>query len=227
MKILRINASPHSESSHGYRFTDEIISMLRERAAHAASPIKMIERDLAAAPLPPLARDYARAVTSRTPDNAQFDVSEQLISEIETTDALIVNTPMHNFTVPAALKLWIDYALRIHRTFASTPEGKVGLMRDRPTIVIVGSGGMHSGERARQPDFLTPYLRYALGAIGIHSVRFLLLQGLVMGEAAVAEAIDAARNQLTGDAVFAALTSLATKAADSACITASTPARSA
>ncbi len=140
------------------------------------------------------------------------------------TDALIINTPMHNFTVPAALKLWIDYALRIHRTFASTPEGKVGLMRDRPTIVIVGSGGVHSGERARQPDFLTPYLHYALGSIGIHSVQFLLLQGLVMGEATVAEALDAARVQLTRDAVFA---SLATQAASSASMAASTAAQSA
>jgi FMN-dependent NADH-azoreductase len=131
---------------------------------------------------------------------------------------------MHNFTVPAALKLWIDYTLRIHRTFASTPEGKVGLMRDRPSMVIVGSGGVHSGERARQPDFLTPYLRYALGSIGIQSVQFLLLQGLVMGEATVAEALDAARAQLTGDAVFASLAALA---AGNATATAGPAARSA
>ncbi|MGF6779729.1 FMN-dependent NADH-azoreductase [Paraburkholderia sp. GAS334] len=222
MKILLINASPHGEASHGYRFADEIVGMLREHAAPAASAIKVIERDLAAAPLPPVARDYARAITSRMPDKAQFDVSEQLIGEIETTDALIINTPMHNFTVPAALKLWIDYTLRIHRTFAATPEGKVGRMRDRPTIVIVGSGGVHSGERARQPDFLTPYLRYALGSIGIHSVQFLLLQGLVMGEATVAEALDAARVQLTGDAVFA---SLAAQAAGSASMAAGTTAQ--
>lgn len=216
MKILLINASPHGEESHGYRFADEIVGVLREHTAPAAADIEVIERDLAAAPLPPVSRDYARAVTSRTPDRALFDVSEQLIDEIETTDALIINTPMHNFTVPAALKLWIDYTLRIHRTFASTPEGKVGLMRDRPTIVIVGSGGIHSGEHARQPDFLTPYLRYALGTIGIHSVQFLLLQGLVMGEATVAEALDAARAQLTGDAVFASLAAQATRSASMA-----------
>lgn len=224
MKILLINASPDGEASHGYRFADEIVGMLREHTAPAASAIKVIERDLAAAPLPPVARDYARAITSRMPDKAQFDVSEQLIGEIETTDALIINTPMHNFTVPAALKLWIDYTLRIHRTFASTPEGKVGLMRDRPTIVIVGSGGVHSGERARQPDFLTPYLHYALGSIGIHSVQFLLLQGLVMGEATVAEALDAARVQLTGDAVLALL---AAQAAGSASMATGTAAQSA
>ncbi|CDY79376.1 FMN-dependent NADH-azoreductase [Caballeronia glathei] len=196
MKILFLNASPHGETSHGYRLALEMIGMLQERGAPEASRIEVIERDLAAAPLPPIARDYARAITSRTPDPRMFDLSEQLIEEIETTDMLIVNTPMHNFTVPAALKLWIDYVLRIHRTFASTPDGKVGLMRDRPGFVIVGSGGFHTGERARQPDFLTPYLRYALGSIGIHSVHFLALQGLVMGDEAVGSALNLARAEL-------------------------------
>ncbi|MEX3815242.1 FMN-dependent NADH-azoreductase [Paraburkholderia sp. BR13439] len=222
MKILLINASPHGEASHGYRFAAEIVGMLREHAAAAASAIKMIVRDLAAAPLPPVSRDYARAITSRMPDKSQFDISEQLIGEIETTDALIINTPMHNFTVPAALKLWIDYTLRIERTFAATPEGKVGRMHDRPTIVIVGSGGVHNGEHARQPDFLTPYLRYALGSIGVHNLEFLLLQGLVMGEATIAEALAAARNQLTGCSVFA---SLAAQAAGSASVAARTAAQ--
>ncbi|KWK48274.1 FMN-dependent NADH-azoreductase [Burkholderia stagnalis] len=205
MKILLINASPHGAASHGFRFADEIVDMLRARVAPGAAAIDVTERDLATLPLPPVARDYARAITSRTPDTAQFDLSEELIGEIEATDALIVNTPMHNFTVPAALKLWIDYVLRIHRTFASTPDGKVGLMRDRPTVVIVGSGGFHRGARARQPDFLTPYLHYALGSIGIRDVQFLLLQGLVAGEAAVAEALDTARAELAGGSVFAAL----------------------
>jgi hypothetical protein len=33
---------------------------------------------------------------------------------------------MHNYTVPAVLKAWIDQIVRIHRSFASTPAGKVG-----------------------------------------------------------------------------------------------------
>ncbi|SAK45555.1 (Acyl-carrier protein) phosphodiesterase [Caballeronia calidae] len=198
MKVLFINASPHGEASHGYRLALEMIDTLRKNAR-----VDIVERDLAAMPLPPITRDYARAITSRHPDASQFDISEQLIREIETTDALIINTPMHNFTVPAGLKLWIDYVLRIHRTFASTPEGKVGLMRDRPTFVIVGSGGFHCGEHARQPDFLTPYLRYALGSIGLKSMHFLLLQGLVRGDEAVNEALQAARNEIARHALFA------------------------
>ncbi|BCQ27229.1 NAD(P)H-dependent oxidoreductase (plasmid) [Caballeronia sp. NK8] len=198
MKVLFINASPHGDASHGYQLALEMIEMLRKTAR-----VEIVERDLAAAPLPPITQDYASAITSRQPDATRFDVSEQLIREIETTDALIINTPMHNFTVPAALKLWIDYVLRIHRTFAATPEGKLGLMRDRPAFVIVGSGGFHSGEHARQRDFLTPYLRYALGSIGLQNLHFLLLQGLVHGHDAVAEALRSARDEIARHALFA------------------------
>ncbi|SAK52440.1 (Acyl-carrier protein) phosphodiesterase [Caballeronia hypogeia] len=198
MKVLFINASPHGAASHGYRLALDMIDTLRRN-----SRVETIERDLVAKPLPPITSDYARAITSRAPDASQFDVSEQLIREIETTDALVINTPMHNFTVPATLKLWIDYVLRIHRTFAATPEGKIGLMRDRPAFVIVGSGGFHSGEHARQCDFLTPYLRYALGSIGLQSLHFLLLQGLVRGDEAVAEALRSAREHIARHALFA------------------------
>lgn len=198
MKVLFVNASPHGEASNGHRLAREMIGTLG-----TTTRVGVIERDLAAHPLPPITADYARAITSRDPDASQFDVSEQLIREIESTDALIINTPMHNFTVPAALKLWIDYVLRIHRTFAATPEGKVGLMRDRPAFVIVGSGGFHAGEHARQPDFLTPYLGYALGSIGLKSLNFILLQGLVRGDDAVTEALQVARNEIARHALFA------------------------
>ncbi len=53
------------------------------------------------------------------------------------SDALLISTPMHNFTVPAALKLWIDFVLRVGRTFKSTAEGKFGLLADRPALVLV------------------------------------------------------------------------------------------
>ncbi|WP_186015565.1 FMN-dependent NADH-azoreductase [Burkholderia gladioli] len=185
MNVLLLNASPHREASHGYRLAREAVDVLCYRETAAGREFLLIERDLMAAPLPPVGSAYAKAVTSRDADSAAFALSETLIGEIEATDCLLINTPMHNFTVPAALKLWIDYVLRINRTFRSTPEGKVGLMRDRPSFVIVGSGGVHSGPNARQADFLTPYLRYALGSIGLHDLRFFLLQGLVMGDAVV------------------------------------------
>lgn len=201
MNVLLLNASPHGEASHGCQLERELIATI---GGDAAREVTLVTRDLTAEPLPPITRDYAMAITSREPDVAQFAVSDALIAELEAADVLVINTPMHNFTVPASLKLWLDYVIRIHRTFASTPDGKIGLLRDRPVFVLIGSGGFHAGERARQPDFLTPYLRHALATIGIHSVECFLLQGLVMGDEMVAAARDDARTAMQRFAPFAA-----------------------
>lgn len=191
-RILLLNSGPHGEASHAYRLVTETL------AAAGVTPAQITERDLLKSPLPPISPAYALAVTSDTaPEAEAFACSEQLISELEQHDLLIIVTPMHNFTLPAALKLWIDYVIRIHRSFAATPQGKVGLMQDRPTFVMVSSGGFHAGERARQSDFLTPYLRYALASIGIQDLHFFPLQGLVFGAEAVALAVQEARLQLS------------------------------
>jgi FMN-dependent NADH-azoreductase len=114
--------------------------------------------------------------------------SEELIQELECSDYVVIGTPMHNFTVPSALKAWIDHVVRVRRTFDSTREGYVGRLRDRPVFVAVSSGGRYSGERARQPDFLTPYLRAILGIIGLHDLTVFSIEGTVLGQDAVVEA---------------------------------------
>ncbi|WP_065761500.1 FMN-dependent NADH-azoreductase [Pseudomonas defluvii] len=192
--VLLINASPHGQVSHANQLALELVTSLRLRYPS----LKLVERDLSVHPLPPLGMDYAHALSTATPfDSPVFDVSEMLIGELERSDILLIATPMHNFTLPAALKLWIDYVLRIHRTFSSSTEGKVGLLNDRPVYIVVGSGGYHQGERARQPDFLTPYLRQVLNTLGLFNLQFTYLQGLVFGEEAVCATLENARASLS------------------------------
>ena len=191
-RVLLLNCGPHSDASHGYRLARKAI------AASGITDDRITERDLVRTPIPPLGRDYAIAITSSAAhDEKAFTDSEALIRELEQHDMLFIVTPMHNFTVPAALKLWIDHVIRIDRSFRATRQGKIGLMQDRPTFVLVSSGGFHAGESAGQTDFLTPYLRYALASIGIGNVHFFLLQGLVFGPETVAQAVDQARRQLS------------------------------
>ena len=103
--------------------------------------------------------------------------SEELIQELESSDYVVIGTPMHNFTVPSALKAWIDHIVRVRRTFNPSKDGYVGVLRDRPVFVAVSSGGRFSGERARQPDLLTPYLKAVLGVIGLHDLTFFSAEG--------------------------------------------------
>lgn len=197
--VLLINASPHGQVSHANQLALELVASLRQRYP----TLELVERDLGTYPLPPLSIEYARALTTATPfDSPALEVSEALIGELERSDILFIATPMHNFTVPAALKLWIDYVLRIHRTFSSSPEGKVGLLNDRPVYVLVGSGGFHLGEWARQPNFLTPYLRNVFNTLGLFNLHFTYLQGLVFGEEAIHAAVEETRARLSLEPLF-------------------------
>ncbi|WP_110690827.1 FMN-dependent NADH-azoreductase [Salinicola endophyticus] len=185
-RTLLVTASPHRDEALGSR-------LARKIAAQQGGDL--LVRDLAAEPLAPLTVDYARALTLRDPlprANATLELPERLIEELESTDRLIIATPMHNFGMPAALKLWVDYVLRIHRTFAASPQGKVGLLADRATLVIVSSGGFHRAGVSLQPNYLTPHLEAVLNTLGIRAPQFVYLEGLVSRrdapEAMIAEA---------------------------------------
>src|SRR3546814_19134007 len=87
---------------------------------------------------------------------------------------------MNNFTVPSVLKAWIDQILRMGRTMGASPTGeKIGLLQDRPVYIGIASGGVFTGDHARQPDSLPPYLTAAFGCVGLNSVPFFPLHATV------------------------------------------------
>lgn len=158
---------------------------------------RVIDRDLAADPPPHPDLTLYDAILSPA-DNAdpRFALSETLIGELESADWVVIGTPMNNFTVPSTLKAWIDHIVRIRRTFASTPAGKVGLLRDRPVVVVSAHGGFCGDTPPGQPDCLTPYLRTIFHTIGIGQVEFIRLEGMTRGPESVARALGSARDWL-------------------------------
>jgi len=132
--------------------------------------------------LSPPDADYATLLTSppkssESTARGSTALSDILIREVETADILVVGTPVHNFTVPAALKSWLDHVVRVNRTFTVRPSGKVGLVKDRPVLIGVAAGGMIFGDGAQQPDFFTPYLKAVLNCIGLCDLHFVPVQG--------------------------------------------------
>jgi FMN-dependent NADH-azoreductase len=175
MKILHIDCSPRPES-HSRQLSAAIVEKLLEVAPGAS----ISRRDFAAAPLPHASADYATTLSSpatlAAPLRGALELSEALIQEVEAADAIVIGTPMNNLTVPSVLKAWIDQILRAGRTFKSTPAGKVGMLQDRPVFIGIASGGVFTGDRANQPDFLTPYLSVVLGSIGLKTLQFFPVQ---------------------------------------------------
>ena len=189
MEILHVSCSPRGRAAESYRLSRKIIDLLL-RSEPAAT---VVDRVIGEGLMPHIDASYAlvqHSPMARVPHEGAIARSEALIRELERSDVVVIGTPMHNLTVPSALKAWIDHVVRARRTFHVTREGKLGTLRDRPVFVAVSSGGIFSGERARQPDFLTAYLKTILGSIGLRDLTFFSVEGTGYGPEAVAEARD-------------------------------------
>jgi FMN-dependent NADH-azoreductase len=180
MNILRISCSPRGREAESHQLSDVIIRCLVEQGG---STVVLAERLLGVDPVPHIDLSQEGMM-----GNVCALRSEELIEEIECADAVVIATPMHNLGVPSVLKAWIDHVVRAGRTFDVTAEGKKGRLQDRPVFVAISSGGRFSGEHARQPDFLVPYLKAVLGMIGLTDITFFSIQGTGLGAAVVANA---------------------------------------
>jgi FMN-dependent NADH-azoreductase len=196
--ILHLTCSPRGPLAHSRTISGELVARLL--TAYPAA--RVIERDLVALPPSFVDGGFATGILVTPPDFGMpaLASSEALIAELEPCDAMVIGTPMNNYTVPATLKAWIDQIVRIHRTFRSTPQGKVGMLRDRPVYVVIASGGYFTGPSPSgtpaQPDFLTTYLRAIFGTIGIADLQFITLEGLSRGPEALAQGLEAGRGRI-------------------------------
>lgn len=179
-RILHVAASPKGCDAHSWRVAQALLARLDGDVT-----TRRLDIDPPPAPSAEFARDMMTAQTAEAAAACpSLAVSEALIRELEATDLLVISTPMHNFTLPASLKAWIDQIVRFGRTFRSTADGKVGLLADRPAYVVIASGGPISPPAATQPDFLRPYLTAILDCVGIRDVRFIAAEGMSRGDAA-------------------------------------------
>ena len=93
--------------------------------------------------------------------------SDGLVTELQAADVIVIGMPVYNFSIPAALKAWIDMITRARLTFRYTENGSEGLVRGKKAYIVLASGGVPVDSAV---DFATPYMRHALSFIGIDDV---------------------------------------------------------
>ncbi|MBB5369593.1 MULTISPECIES: FMN-dependent NADH-azoreductase [unclassified Janthinobacterium] len=187
-KVLYINSSARNNSSLSRQLSGEFVAKL------AAQGNTVVERDLAAQPVPHLTEEVIGAFFT-PPDQrgaeAAFAVklSDTLVDELLAADVLVLAAPMYNFSVPSTLKAWIDHVARVGRTFQYTATGPVGLATGKKAYIFTSSGGIYSEGPAAAYDYLSTYLRTALGFIGITDISFIQTEGVSRGDEALANAL--------------------------------------
>lgn len=209
MKLLHVDSSPLLANSVSRQLTQRTVA--EWLATHPGTIVEHL--DLAVDAPNHLSLDSLgfKLGTTATTDiqRTENQVSERLVSQFLAADVIVVGAPMYNFSIPTQLKAWIDRLAQAGRTFAYTEKGPKGLAGGKTVIVGSSRGGMYSTNPAMASfDHQESYLQTVFGFFGITDIRFVRAEGLAMGEAAKATALNAA------DITIKALTAVPANEAD-------------
>lgn len=186
LRILKVDASGRREGSVTRSLTADVVDALEVRhgaaeivARDLASGLSFVdERWIAANFTPPDERSEEQRQT--------LAESDALVEELTAADVVVIGSPIYNFGVPAVLKAWVDMIARARLTFRYTASGPEGLLKGKKAYLVMASGGTAIDSEI---DFATPYLRHALGFVGITDVEVIDAgRGNVRGSAALDDA---------------------------------------
>ncbi len=187
--ILHITASIRGDesisNSLGNKLVEGLAAQQKASVTHrnlAANDIPFIDAERFAANLAPHA--------DRTAQQAELAaIADTLIDELQTADTIVFSTPVYNFSVPATVKAWADLVARAGTTFKYTENGPQGLLTGKKAYITVASGGTQIGSDI---DFMTPWLKFFLGFLGITDVEVIAADGIMGagGEEKIVEAHD-------------------------------------
>ena len=129
-------------------------------------------------------------------------VSERLVSQFLAADVVVIGAPFYNFSIPSQLKAWVDRIAQPGRTFRYTANGPEGLAKGKIVIIASTRGGIYSTSEAGQAmEHQESYLQTVLGFFGVSDVRIVRAEGVAMGDAAKAQALESAARDIVAAAV--------------------------
>jgi FMN-dependent NADH-azoreductase len=177
--LLKIDSSPMGENSISRKLTAEFAATWRK--AHPGGVV--VSRDLTKTEIPVVNQAWIGAAHTRedshSPEQKEaLAVSDSLIAELQKADEYVFGVPMHNFSIPSTLKLWIDQVARAGKTFSYGAEGPKGLLTGKKATFLIASGGVYEqGTALESLNFVTPYLRTVFGFLGVTDVTIIAAEG--------------------------------------------------
>ncbi len=96
--------------------------------------------------------------------------ADVLVQQLLDADRIVFAFPMYNFSLPAAVKAWVDAVIQLGKTFTMTGEGAyAGLCHGKKALILMTTGGDFSQEPTKNMNFATPLMQTCLGFMGIES----------------------------------------------------------
>ncbi|MGB6300645.1 MAG: FMN-dependent NADH-azoreductase [Rivularia sp. (in: cyanobacteria)] len=193
--ILHIDSSPRGDRSKSRKLTKEFIT--KWQALHPQNSYTY--RDLRKSPIPHVTEEWIAAdytpSQARTPEMIDvLNFSDELVDEFLAAERCIFSVPMYNFSIPSSFKAYIDYIVRVGRTFSVIDGGFKGLVEGKKILFITARGDEYGAGSPHQGwDVQEPTLRFAFQFIGVTDIQFIHANGLDLGDEARQRGLNEAR----------------------------------
>ena len=203
MKLLHVIATPREQDSNTMRVATAFLKSLHATYGDlSVDTINVFTGDLPAVAGDNIETKYT--LMTRQPIDKRHKESwkqiEFLIEHFLSADIYLISTPMWNFSIPYALKYYIDSIIQPGYLYKYNEQGQpVGLVHGKKMICVTSRGGDYSEKSPFHAyDFQEPYLRAIFGFVGITDMHFINAQPMditpELREAAIAGAIEEARS---------------------------------
>jgi FMN-dependent NADH-azoreductase len=140
MKTLIVTYLPSGAASNTRKLLDLFLELApaggRDEIDLLATPAPLFTTASMAAYLK---RHYARQPLDAA-EAAQLAGQDALIARLLAADVLVLAYPMHNFSMPAAVKAWFDAVMAKDVTFRKTPDGFAPMLPRLKALTLYTAG---------------------------------------------------------------------------------------
>ena len=181
--LLIINASPRDERS----ITRKLTELFGTKWIEANPDYTIHHREVGREAIPHVTELWIAAAAKpselRTEDEVnELKISDKFIAEIKAADVIVLGTPMFNWSIPSALKAYLDQVIRANETVKMRPDDPQspyrGLLKDKKVYLLFsrGNAGYEKGEYFSHMNFQTDYLKTVFNIMGLTDIQEIALK---------------------------------------------------
>lgn len=186
-KILVINSSARTLNSQSRKLTEVFV----DHWTSLQNNSDITFRELGNENIPHINENWIAAAfkpeTARSEEEKEaLKTSDLYIAELHEADIIVVGTPMYNWSVPSALKAYIDQVVRVNETWKLNPSNYenpyIGLLENKTVYLLVSRGaqGYEKGGYNEHMNYQTNYLKTVFNVMGIHNIHLVAIDGATL-----------------------------------------------
>jgi FMN-dependent NADH-azoreductase len=178
-RILHLISSPRGDESFSIKLANAILLKLQDQyPGSSVEEVNLIKSNVPHLDTAHLRSFFTPAEQLTAEDQDAIRYSDTAIAQLMAADIIVIGAPLYNFGIHSSLKAWIDHIARAGKTFTYSEQGPEGLVKGKKVYVAMSSGAVYSEGLYQPYDFVSTYLKAALGFLGMTDQTLVRAEGL-------------------------------------------------